>query len=131
MEKIIFFDGICNLCNGAVDFVIRHAPKRKFAFAPFQSKAWEEVSESLDFEVSPEKTFILFDDERYYTRSSAALRVLKYLSWPYSFLYIFTLTPEFIRNPLYDFIARNRYRWFGKLSTCRIPTPEIEERFLA
>jgi|SRR5690554_234941 len=129
-DKIILFDGVCNLCNGAVTFVIKRDKKNLFKFATLQSDiAKEYLGESLS-----EKDFlasiVLIENGKQYTKSSAALRIAKNLSGAYPLLYIFMIVPKFLRDWVYSIIAKNRYKWFGKKDACMIPTPELKEKFL-
>jgi predicted DCC family thiol-disulfide oxidoreductase YuxK len=129
-NHIILFDGICNLCNGAVQFVIRNDKKKRFKFASLQSETGKSLL--LKGNLDPEKTnsFVLISESYYYTRSTAALKVLKLIGGRWSLLYGFILVPGFIRDFVYNLIAKNRYRWFGKKDNCMIPNASLTERFL-
>lgn len=129
-QAVIFFDGYCNLCNGAVQFVIQRDSKNVFQFASLQS-AYAQTT-LAPFEVAPqqEASFILLEGGRVYQRSTAALRVAKKLSGLWPLLYGFIIIPRFIRDALYNYIAKNRYKWFGKQESCWIPTPELQQKFL-
>src|SRR5689334_15393647 len=127
---IILFDGVCNLCNRAVQFIIRHDKKKQFLFASLQGHHGQEILKRFNLPVKQLNSFVLLDGDNIYTRSSGALRVLKRLGGGWPLLYAFIILPPFIRNALYDYIARNRYKWFGKKEECWIPTPELKERFL-
>lgn len=126
--SIIFFDGVCNLCNGAVNFVIDRDPKGKFKLAPLQSAIAADYlkKEQLD----NLNSIALFEDGIIYQKSTAALKIAKKLRGAWPLLYTFIIIPPFIRDFVYDFIAKNRYKWFGKQETCRLPTPDIKARFL-
>lgn len=127
-NHIIFFDGVCNLCNGAVNFVIDRDPDKFFKFAPLQS---EEANKYLPKENLKElNSIVYFQNGKIHTKSSAALRIGRKLAGPVKLVYVFIIFPPFIRDLIYDFIARNRYKWFGKKDTCRLPEPGIKERFL-
>jgi len=128
--KIILFDGVCNLCNSSVNFVIRHDPNKQFKFAALQSTIGEQWVKKFAIDTSKTDSIILIDHDKAYVKSSAALRVAKHLDKGYPLLYGFMIFPAFLRNWVYDFIAKNRYRWFGKKESCMIPTPELKERFL-
>jgi len=128
-RPVLFFDGECNLCNSTVQFVIRHDRKKQFLFAPLQSEAGKHMLKELLASVG-EDTFLLFYRGKYYVRSGAALRVCKLLGSLWSLLYAAIIIPRFIRDAVYDFISRNRYKWFGKSAECMLPTPELKERFL-
>lgn len=127
-KRIIFFDGVCNLCNGAVNFVIDRDPEGVFKLAPLQS---EIASDYIDEErISKLDSIVLYENGKIYEKSTAALMVAKKLKGAWFLLYAFIIIPPFIRNFLYNIIAKNRYKWFGKRETCRIPTEDIKERFL-
>ncbi|NOS85852.1 MAG: thiol-disulfide oxidoreductase DCC family protein [Ignavibacteria bacterium] len=129
-HKIILFDGVCNLCNGSVNFFITRDKKDIFRFAALQSDVGIELQKKLKIDHENIESFILIDGNNYYKKSTAALRVAVMLGFPYNLLYPFLLIPSFIRNSVYDIIARYRYKWFGKKEYCRIPTPEEKAKFL-
>ena len=126
---VIFFDGVCNLCNRSVQFVIKRDRAKKFRFASLQGKTAALVLKELNIAPADSDSFILLDEKKVYTRSTAALRVLRELGGLWKLLYVFIIVPPFIRDGIYNFIARNRYKWFGKREECMIPTPELKERF--
>ncbi len=130
-QPIVLFDGVCNLCNGAVQFIIRHDKNEKFLFASLQSEIGKRILSSHNLSRDDLKTFLLIEDERVYTKSTAALRVIKQLNGFISVLYTFNLIPKFIRDSIYDLVAKNRYNWFGKKDECMIPTPQLKARFLS
>lgn len=127
-KDIIFFDGVCNLCNGAVNFIIDRDPKHKFQFASLQSAKAKELLPERAFDV--DSILLLRNDGQLLKKSSAALEIAKNLSGGWFLLYVFKIVPTFIRDAVYDLIAKNRYKWFGKLDSCRVPTPDLQERFL-
>ncbi len=129
-HKIILFDGVCNLCNSSVVFVIKRDKKDVFKFAPLQSDIGEELVKKHGIDTSKTDSIILVDGDTHYIKSSAALRIAKHLSGGWSLLYGFMIFPAFMRNWGYDFIARNRYKWYGKRESCMIPTPELKAKFL-
>jgi len=129
-HPIILFDGVCNLCNGAVQFVIKNDKKKQFRFAALQSEVGIELSKKHDLPFETMNTFVAIIDNKSYTRSTAALEVAKLLGGAMSFAYVFIIVPTFIRDGIYDWISKNRYRWFGKKESCMIPTPDLRERFL-
>ncbi len=128
--SIILFDGVCNLCNGFVNFVIDHDPKKKFRFAALQSRIGERMKEQYNLHQVSTESVILIENGKAYRESSAALRIGKQLTGGWKLFYIFMIVPPFIRDTVYRWIARNRYRWFGKQDNCRIPEPGIMDRFL-
>lgn len=129
-RKVILFDGVCNLCNGAVIFIIKRDNYDVFRFAALQSEPGRKLVAELRIDTSKTDSIILVDGDSYYTKSSAALSIARHLSGGYPLLYAFIILPRFIRDPLYELIANNRYRWFGKKESCMIPTPELKAKFL-
>ena len=131
MDKpIVLFDGVCNLCNSAVQFIIRHDKKKVFMFTSLQSDAGQKLLVQYNFPLNELNSFILIENNKAYTRSSGALRVVKKLKGLWPLLYGFMIVPKFIRDGVYDWVGRNRYKWFGKQEACMIPTPELKARFL-
>ena len=129
-NPVIFFDGVCNLCNSSVQFVIKRDPKANFRFASLQSDLAKQLLPKGLSEDDNLQSIVMLSGDTVYTKSTAALRVAKKLSGLWPVLYLFMLIPKFLRDAVYDFIARNRYKWFGKKDECMIPTPEMKERFL-
>lgn len=127
---VILFDGVCNLCNGSVQYVIRHDRYAIFKFASLQSDSGQQLLHKYHLPQSNFNSFVLIQDDKAYTRSTAALKVAAKLSGIVKLLYGFIIVPAFIRDAVYNFIARNRYKWFGKKDTCMIPTPALKSRFL-
>lgn len=128
--KIILFDGVCNLCNGAINFIIKHDPKGTFKFASLQGETGKRLLQQHQINPAETDSIVLIDKENVSVKSSAALRIAKYLDKGFPLLFGFMIVPKFIRNAVYDFIAKNRYKWFGKKESCMIPTPELKSRFL-
>lgn len=129
-HKIVLFDGVCNLCNGAITYIIKRDKKDVFKFAALQSKIGLELISKFNIDTTKVDSIILIDGEKHYEKSSAALRIAKHLSGGYPLLFGFIIVPKFIRNSVYDYIAKNRYRWFGKKESCMIPTVELKSKFL-
>lgn len=129
-KPIIFFDGVCNLCNSSVQFVIKRDRKKKFMFASLQGKKGQEVLKQFGLQANDLNSFILVDGDKAYTRSTGVLKVLKELGGGWKLLYGFIIVPPFIRDTVYKWIAKNRYKWYGKKEECMIPTPELKSRFL-
>ncbi len=129
-QSIILFDGVCNFCNSAVQFVIERDKKNQFLFASLQSAEGRKIL--TENNLSPDKlySFILVENGKIYDRSTAALRVVKKLSGFWQFFYGFIIVPGFIRDAVYNFIAKNRYQWFGRKNECMVPTPELKSKFL-
>ena len=131
MDKpIVLFDGVCNLCNSAVQFIIRHDKKNTFMFTSLQSDTGKKLLAQYDLPLNELNSFILIENNKAYTRSSGALRVIKKLKGLWPLLYGFIIVPKFIREGVYNWVGRNRYKWFGKQEACMIPTPELKARFL-
>ncbi|MFT5248411.1 MAG: putative DCC family thiol-disulfide oxidoreductase YuxK [bacterium] len=128
--KVILFDGVCNLCNASVNFVIRNDKKGVFKFAPLQSDFGETTLKTHRINSKDTDSIILIDDDKCYTKSSAALYIAKGLSGAYPLLFGFIIVPKFMRNLVYDFVAKNRYKWYGKKESCMVPTPELKEKFI-
>jgi predicted DCC family thiol-disulfide oxidoreductase YuxK len=127
---VVYFDGVCNLCNASVDFIIQRDNQRVFRFASLQSESGKKVLEENGFNTSDYDSFILAWQGNVYIKSSAALKVAQLLGLPFSLSNVFWIIPSFIRDSVYSVIARNRYRWFGKKETCRLPTPEERSLFI-
>jgi predicted DCC family thiol-disulfide oxidoreductase YuxK len=129
-RPVVLFDGVCNLCNRIVQFIIKRDKKKQFLFASLQGKTGHEVLKKFNLPVNDFNSFIVLEDDKIYTRSTAALRMLKKLGSGWKLFYGFIIFPRFIRNAIYNWIARNRYKWYGKRNECMVPTPELKERFL-
>ena len=129
-QNIIFFDGVCNLCNKSVQFIIEHDDNAFFKFASLQSNTAQQILANFDENIEL-NTIILLKNNTIFKESDAAIEILKNLQWRWTFLRrLLKYVPPFLRNWVYRKIARHRYRWFGKKETCMIPTPEIKNRFL-
>ena len=127
---VLLFDGVCNLCNGVVQWVIERDPEGTFRFAALQSDAGQRLLERHDLPTEDFDSFVVVEGETYYTKSTAALRIARGLGVPYSIFYPAIVVPRFVRDRVYDWVAANRYDWFGKRESCMMPTPEREARFL-
>jgi predicted DCC family thiol-disulfide oxidoreductase YuxK len=129
-DKIILFDGVCNLCNGAVQFIIKNDDKGKFKFASLQSDFGQQILSKNNLPTSDFNSFVFFENDKIFMKSTAALKVLKGLGGKWKMLYVFIIVPKFIRDIAYDFIAKRRYSIWGKIESCMMPTPELKSRFL-
>lgn len=129
-EPVILFDGVCNFCNAGVNFIIRQDKKKLFRFAALQSDAGQRLLTEHGLPTKELNSFILIEEGKVYNKSTAGLRVYRKLPWYWGWTQLFWIAPKFIRDAVYDFIARNRYKWFGKRESCMIPTPELKSRFL-
>jgi predicted DCC family thiol-disulfide oxidoreductase YuxK len=128
-QPIILFDGVCGLCNGVVNFLLRSDKKSRFRFAPLQSDAGQALLRVHGLPPDYLDSVVYVDERGAWVQSTGVLRMFRKLGFPYSLLTVFLLAPRFLRDPAYDWICRNRYRWFGT-QACRVPTPEEKERFL-
>lgn len=131
-KKIILFDGICNLCNTSVQFIIKHDKNDIFRFVALQSDLGLRIRKHIGIETSKTDSIILYEPTiAYYYKAEAALKIAKDLNGIYQYLSLFSIFPNRISNLVYDYIAKNRYEWFGKKETCLIPTFELQSKFLA
>jgi len=130
-QPVIFFDGVCNLCNASVQFVIAHDKKDQFKFTALQGDYAKEVLSKFNADPQKLNTILLLQEGKLYTKSSAALRVAGKLNGLIPLLYVFLLVPKFIRDWFYDIIAKNRYQWWGRQESCWVPTPELKSKFIA
>lgn len=129
-HPILLFDGVCNLCNGFVQFVIKRDPEGLFRFAALQSELGQELLRVHQIPRDRMDTVVLIENGKAYVRSEVALRMAPHLGGLWPLFQVFRIFPPFIRDPFYNFIAKNRYRWFGEKDQCMIPTPELKSRFL-
>ncbi len=127
---IVLFDGVCNLCNNAIDFIISRDKKNKFKVGALQEVTSKKILK--DYQINEEylDSLVYIHKNQVYYKSRAALEIARNLSGLWPILYIFIIIPSFLRNPIYDWIARNRYKWFGQKETCRLPTEEEKAKFL-
>ncbi|MEO5890720.1 MAG: thiol-disulfide oxidoreductase DCC family protein [Ferruginibacter sp.] len=126
----ILFDGVCNLCNGAVTFVIKRDRTSMIKFAALQSDAGRRLLDQYNLPADAFNSFVFIEHGIAYTRSTAALKVCKYLTGWWPLMYGFIIVPKFIRDGIYKWIAANRYKWYGKKDQCMVPTKELRARFL-
>jgi predicted DCC family thiol-disulfide oxidoreductase YuxK len=129
MNNIVLFDGVCNLCNRSVDFIIRNEKSHKLQFASLQSDVGKSIVSKSGLDKTPDSV-MLYVDGKLLVRSDAALAISTYLKRPYAYGIIFKYVPKILRDSVYNLIAKNRYRWFGKKETCRVPSADERERFL-
>ena len=130
MGGVIFFDGVCNLCNWSVDFVIRRDSGKTFKYASLQSAYARQALAGKAIDLDSMQSIVLLKADQVYTQSDAVLEIARNLRFPWPLFYVFRIVPRFIRDGLYSWISKNRYRWFGRESTCRVPTPEERSMFL-
>lgn len=129
-NPIILFDGVCNLCNSSVQFVLKHEKHHNFKFASLQSNFGQLKLKEFNLKTEDFDSIVLLEKGKLYRKSTAVLKISKHLKFPFSLLSLFLIIPNFIRNFVYDFIAKNRYKWFGKEETCWLPEPKFKNRFL-
>lgn len=127
---IVLFDGVCNLCNSSVQFILRRDHSRRFVFASLQSPAGQKLLQQFGLPQDQFNSFVLIENDKVYTRSSGALRVLRHLGKGWQLLYSLIIVPKPFRDVVYNWIARNRYKWFGRQEACWVPTPDLKKRFL-
>lgn len=130
LQPIILYDGVCGLCDRFVQFIIKRDSSAKIKLAPLQSESAITLLQKFHLPITAHSTVVLIEEEKSYIKSAAVLRSLSYLDGAWKFFTILKIIPTPISDFIYDFVARNRYRWFGKFNACIIPTPEIRSRFL-
>jgi predicted DCC family thiol-disulfide oxidoreductase YuxK len=130
-KKIILFDGVCNLCNGAVQFIIKRDKNEIFQFAPLQSAIGKKLTSERNIDVGKVDSIILIEPGKaYYIKSDAALKIGMELRKYGTISYVLNLIPSALRNIVYDFVAKNRYQWYGKKEVCMVPDPTLKNKFL-
>jgi len=129
-QRIIAFDGVCNFCNAYVNFVIRRDPEARFLFTPIQSETGRSLLSRFQLDPRNLETFVLVKEEKCLVRSDALLEIMRELGGCWKVLYLFVLVPRPLRDCIYDLVARNRYRWFGRRDSCMVPTEDVRSRFL-
>lgn len=127
-KPIVFFDGVCGLCNRFVDYIIEADDNEIYLMSSLQGKTFQKLKmeSGIDFPDS----VVFYSNGKFLTKSSAALAILKGLGGWYTLLIVFYLVPKFLRDHIYDFVSKNRYKWFGQKETCRLPSPNERKRFL-
>lgn len=128
-HPVILFDGVCNLCNKTIQFIIKHDPEHIYRFAAFNSAFGKEMLQYFKISDKVPGTFMLLENGQIYDRSTGALRVCKQLKGGWKMLSAFLIVPKFIRDGVYNIIARNRYKWFGREESCWVPTAELQKLF--
>lgn len=130
-QKLILFDGVCNLCDASVQYVIKHDKNDVFRYTALQSEVGQFIIKKFNVDTSKTDSILLYSPENtIFFKSTAALKIASKLGFPRNLMAIFLIVPTFIRNFVYDFIAKNRYKWYGKKEECMIPTPELKSKFL-
>jgi predicted DCC family thiol-disulfide oxidoreductase YuxK len=128
--SLILFDGYCNLCSGTVQFILKHDRKAKFRFASLQSEYGKSLLQKHQLPTDSFGTFVLIEADIVFTKSTAALRIVKSLTGIWPLLYVAIIIPRFLRDAIYNLVARNRYKWFGRRDSCWLPKNEWKERFM-
>jgi len=129
-SPVVLFDGVCNLCSSSVIFIIKRDRASKIKFASLQSEFGQEQMRRFNLPASLLNSVLLIKEGKLYQQSNAALEITRMLDGVWPLLFIFKIVPRFLRDIIYDWIAKNRYRWFGKKEECMIPTPEMKARFI-
>jgi predicted DCC family thiol-disulfide oxidoreductase YuxK len=130
-RPVLLFDGICNLCNGMVAFVIARDPGARFRFGALQSDAARTLLSRVSAPQPLPDSIVLLEDGRIYTKSTAAIRIARGLRFPWPLVGVFLVVPRPVRDWVYDAVARNRYRWFGRRDVCMMPTADLQRRFIS
>lgn len=131
-KQLILFDGVCNLCNNSVLYIIKRDEKNIFLFAPLQGEIGNKIINYFKINTKKIDSILLYDPitDKIYYKSNAALRIANQLNYPTKLLSIFYIIPTVVRNWVYNFIAKNRYKWFGKKDACIIPNPKLQAKFI-
>jgi predicted DCC family thiol-disulfide oxidoreductase YuxK len=130
-KKLILFDGVCNLCDSSVQYVIKHDKKNRFMFTALQSETGKNIINHYNIDTAQVDSILLYTPNKgVVSKSTAALKIASKLGFPTNILGVFLIIPSVISNLVYDFIAKNRYKWYGKKEACMIPTPELKSKFI-
>ncbi|MBO3097981.1 thiol-disulfide oxidoreductase DCC family protein [Gelidibacter pelagius] len=130
-KKLILFDGVCNLCDASVQYVIKHDKNDLFRYTTLQGEVGQAIIKKFDVDTSKMDSILLYSPKKGISyKSTAALKIASKLGFPRHLMVMFLIVPAFIRNWVYDFIAKNRYKWYGKKEECMIPTKELKSKFL-
>ncbi|SFB73341.1 Predicted thiol-disulfide oxidoreductase YuxK, DCC family [Flexibacter flexilis DSM 6793] len=129
-KSVVLFDGVCNFCNSSVNFIIDHDPAQHFVFTALQEPVGQQILQDFGLRTEDFDSIVLVKNGKIYQKSSAALQIARGLSGLWPLFFGFWIIPSFVRDVFYDILARNRYRWFGRQESCRMPTPELRARFL-
>ncbi|MGN6401755.1 MAG: thiol-disulfide oxidoreductase DCC family protein [Flavisolibacter sp.] len=129
-QPIILFDGVCNFCNGVVNFLIKQDKEKKLRFAALQSEAGKKILVQYGFPADYRQSFIFINKSKASRKSTAALKLSNQLPWYWKWMQIFWIVPKFLRDAVYEFVSKHRYEWFGKKNQCMVPTADTKSRFL-
>jgi predicted DCC family thiol-disulfide oxidoreductase YuxK len=130
-KSIVFFDGVCNLCNASIDFILKRDTKNLFLVGALQEDFSKKILSNYSIKQDYLESLILLEENQIYFKSTAALRIARHLSGLWPIFYLLIALPVWTRDPVYDWIGRNRYRWFGKKNTCRIASPDEQAKFIS
>lgn len=130
VDKLVLFDGVCNLCDSIVNFIIKRDPKKKLKFTSLQSEIGESILLEYGYRADSLSSIVFLSGGKAFTKSRAVLEIMRHLPACWPLVYAFIIVPPFIRDWLYDFIAKNRYKWFGKVESCLLPTADLNSRFV-
>lgn len=130
-KQLVLFDGVCNLCDASVQYIIKHDKNNAFLFTALQSEVGQQIIKEFNIDTNKIDSIILYSNEHGISyKSTAALKIASKLGFPRNLLSVFWIIPAIIRNWIYDYIAKNRYKWYGKKEECMIPTPDLKSKFL-
>lgn len=130
-KQLVLFDGVCNLCDASVQYIIKHDKNDIFLFTALQSEVGQQIIKEFNIDTNKIDSIILYSNEHGISyKSTAALKIASKLGFPRNLLSVFLIIPAIIRNWVYDYIAKNRYKWYGKKEECMIPTPDLKSKFL-
>ena len=130
-KQLVLFDGVCNLCDASVQYIIKHDKDNAFLFTALQSEVGQQIIKEFNIDTNKIDSIILYSNEHGISyKSTAALKIASKLGFPRNLLSVFLIIPGIIRNWVYDYIAKNRYKWYGKKEECMIPTPDLKSKFL-
>lgn len=130
-KQLILFDGVCNLCNSWVQYIIKHDKNDLFQFTPIQSEIGQELTKKYNIDTLKTDSIILYSEKQgIHYKSTAALLIARQLGFPINIMIVFLIVPPFIRDWVYNYIAKNRYAWYGKREACMVPSPDIKKKFI-
>jgi predicted DCC family thiol-disulfide oxidoreductase YuxK len=129
-QPVILFDGVCNFCHAGINFIIKQDKKKVFRFAALQSNAGQRLLQKHGLSTEKFESFILIDKGKVYQKSTAGIKVYNQLPWYWKWTQLAWLVPSFLRDGVYNWVARNRYKWFGKKGACMVPSADVRSRFI-
>lgn len=130
-NALVLFDGLCNFCNSSVNYVVKHDKLNRFKFAPLQSEKGQLLLNKYHIDTAKTDSIVFILNEKSYIKSTAAILIAKQLGGMHILLSVFLIIPSFVRDFIYDFIAKNRYKWFGRKEVCMVPSEEVKSKFIA